>query len=185
MADKIVCPGCKASLQIREGLAGKRVKCPKCGNSILIPSPPEEEEFVDVDPLDEEEDVETVEEAPRKKGKARRVEEEDEEEDEVEEKRPARKKKGRRGKDGGQAEWEPCPSCGAERAKRVLWTFWGSFYGPAMFSHVECRECGTRYNGRTGGSNLIPAIILFTLPLLLILGLIAFILYILHAREII
>src|SRR5437879_740159 len=41
MPEKIACPGCKALLQVREGLAGKKVKCPKCGNVIQIPKPPE------------------------------------------------------------------------------------------------------------------------------------------------
>ena len=63
----------------------------------------------------------------------------------------------------------PCPKCGAEGAKRVKYTFWGSFYGPRIFSHVRCPECGATYNGKTGGSNIIPAIGCVTLPLLGIL----------------
>jgi endogenous inhibitor of DNA gyrase (YacG/DUF329 family) len=69
-------------------------------------------------------------------------------------------------------EWVPCPQCGASGAERVIWTLWGSFYGPALFSHVRCPECQATYNGRTGGSNLIPAIIFVTLPMLLIAGII-------------
>jgi len=160
MPQKIACPGCQASLQIRADLAGKKVKCPKCGNSILIPKPPEEEEFVEVeaiDEVDEVDEVEEVEDAPRRK-------------------------KDRRQDEKGPSRWAPCPFCGAQRARKVLWTFWGSFYGPALFSHVECRECGARYNGRTGGSNLIPAILCFSVPLLLIAGLIGFILYMIWDR---
>jgi hypothetical protein len=203
MANKIPCPTCKVSLQLSDGLAGKKVKCPKCGNAFLVPKPPEEEEATEVDPIDDEDEVEgvdEVEEAPRRKGKAQHAEEEDEEEEaprrksksrrveeeeeEEEEERPARKNKRQKAKEG-KSRWEPCPRCGDERARRVLWTFWGSFYGPAIFSHVQCQECGTTYNGRTGRSNLIPAIICFTIPLVLIMGLIGFILYILRLREII
>jgi hypothetical protein len=59
----------------------------------------------------------------------------------------------------------------------VAFTWWGSVYGPAMFCHVRCRDCGYAYNGRTGRSNLIPAVIFVTIPavlILLILGFIAF-----------
>jgi DNA-directed RNA polymerase subunit RPC12/RpoP len=62
-----------------------------------------------------------------------------------------------------------CPRCGTPDPQRVLWTFWGSIYGPALFHHVACRKCGTTYNGQTGRSNL-PVIICFTvIPLLGIL----------------
>src|SRR5437660_7378790 len=92
MANKIPCPTCKVSLQLSDGLAGKKVKCPKCGNAFLVPKPPEEEQATEVDPIDDEEDLEEVdevEEAPRRKGKARHVEEEEEE-------APRRKGKARR-----------------------------------------------------------------------------------------
>jgi hypothetical protein len=71
--------------------------------------------------------------------------------------------------------FKPCPRCGAEGARRVLWTPWGSFYGPALFNHVRCPECSLAYNGRTGGSNLIPAIIFVTIPLLLMAGIVGFV----------
>src|SRR3954454_18274182 len=34
------------------------------------------------------------------------------------------------------SEYKPCPRCGAVGAERVRRTAWGSFYGPALFSHV-------------------------------------------------
>jgi len=37
-----------------------------------------------------------------------------------------------------------------------------------MFTHVRCVNCGAAYNGRTGRSNLIPAIIFVMVPLALI-----------------
>ncbi len=72
-----------------------------------------------------------------------------------------------------ESEYVPCPRCGARRSQRVVFTFWGSFYGPALFTHVQCPECRYKYNGKTGRSNLIPAIIFVTVPLLLILTIIA------------
>jgi DNA-directed RNA polymerase subunit RPC12/RpoP len=74
-------------------------------------------------------------------------------------------------------EWVPCPQCGAKGAERVIWTFWGSFYGPALFSHVRCPECNSTYNGRSGRSNLLPAIIFVSIPLLLIAAIIFFTVY--------
>jgi DNA-directed RNA polymerase subunit RPC12/RpoP len=72
-----------------------------------------------------------------------------------------------------ETEYVACPRCGARRSERVVFTFWGSFYGPALFTHVQCPECYYKYNGRTGRSNLIPAILFVMVPLLLILAVIA------------
>jgi hypothetical protein len=68
--------------------------------------------------------------------------------------------------------YKPCPRCGGQDARQVIWTFWGSFYGPAMLTHVRCPDCGYAYNGRTGRSNLVPAVIFVTIPLLLILAIV-------------
>ncbi len=76
--------------------------------------------------------------------------------------------------------FRPCPRCGAEGPKRVLWTPWGSFYGPALFHHVRCRECRYAYNGRTGRSNLLWAMIFVTIPSLIIAGLLTFIGFVLY-----
>jgi len=70
------------------------------------------------------------------------------------------------------SDYVPCPRCGARGAERVVFTFWGSFYGPALFTHVQCPKCYYKYNGKTGRSNLIPAIIFVLVPLLLILAVI-------------
>jgi hypothetical protein len=70
--------------------------------------------------------------------------------------------------------FKPCPRCGAEGAKRVLFTPWGSFYGPALFNHVRCPECRCAYNGRSGGSNLIPAILFVAVPLILMAAIIIY-----------
>jgi transposase-like protein len=67
---------------------------------------------------------------------------------------------------GDGSTWVACPKCGAAAAKRVKWTFWGSFYGPRLFNHVRCQECRATYNGKTGGSNIVPAVGCVLLPLL-------------------
>lgn len=78
--------------------------------------------------------------------------------------------------------YKRCPSCGASGAKRVLWTAWGSFYGPAMFTHVRCPECGYCYNGRTGRSNTLAATIFVSVPLIGILAILGAIIYMLMLR---
>lgn len=93
--------------------------------------------------------------------------------DEPDERRPKKKSKS----------FKPCPKCGAGGAKRVTWTPWGSFYGPAMFNHVRCPQCDYKYNGKTGGSNLIPAIIFVTIPLLLIGAIVGGLIYFLISTN--
>jgi hypothetical protein len=97
-----------------------------------------------------------------------------------------RRRKSRRDDDeddrGKRGDFKPCPRCRARGAKRVLWTAWGSFYGPAMFTHVRCPECGYCYNGRTGRSNLLAAIIFVSVPLIGIGAIIGGIIYMLVAR---
>jgi endogenous inhibitor of DNA gyrase (YacG/DUF329 family) len=98
---------------------------------------------------------------------------------------PVRKEEvmeGTRAAQAPQKGFKPCPRCGAEGARRVLFTFWGSFYGTALFNHVRCPECQYAYNGRTGRSNLIPAIIFVTIPLLIIAGLLSFIGWVVWTR---
>lgn len=150
MTTSIRCPGCQSTLRVRPELAGKRVKCPKCGKPVQVPA--EEEELVELVAVDEEEEPEEEEEA---------------------EERPQRK----------SSKYKPCPQCGAKGARKVKWTAWGSFYGPALFTHVRCPECDYAYNGRTGGSNLIPAILFVAVPLMGILALIGVIVYIVVTRR--
>jgi hypothetical protein len=40
---KIVCPECKKSFKGRDDLAGKRIRCPSCGSSFVVPAPTEED----------------------------------------------------------------------------------------------------------------------------------------------
>jgi DNA-directed RNA polymerase subunit M/transcription elongation factor TFIIS len=150
MPTSIRCPGCHSTLRVRPELAGKRVKCPKCGKPVQVPAE-EEEELVELVAVDEVEEPEEEEEEERPRGKP--------------------------------SKYKPCPQCGAKGARKVTWTAWGSFYGPAMFTHVRCPECEYAYNGRTGGSNLIPAILFVAVPLMGILALIGVIVYIVVTRR--
>ena len=44
----------------------------------------------------------------------------------------------------------------------------------------RCPECGYAYNGRSGRSNLLPAIIFVTLPLLFILAIFGVVIWYIH-----
>jgi ribosomal protein L37AE/L43A len=63
-----------------------------------------------------------------------------------------------------KSRWHPCPKCDSDRIKKVKFTFWGSFLGPALLAHVRCQDCGCTFNGRSGRSNLIPAILFVSVP---------------------
>ena len=56
-------------------------------------------------------------------------------------------------------EYAPCPKCSSTKAKKVGFTWWGGLVGPSLLTHVECDECGTKYNGKTGRSNLLAIIV--------------------------
>jgi hypothetical protein len=76
----------------------------------------------------------------------RRLDEDNE--DEEGEDRPRRRRRSRRGK------YAECPNCGCPgHATRVGFTWWGGVLGPALFTHVRCRDCATCYNGKTGNYN--------------------------------
>ena len=67
----------------------------------------------------------------------------------------------------GSGQFAPCPKCKNTKAKRVRFTWWGGALGPKMFSVVQCVQCRTRYNGKTGAS-LTATIILYNVVLLAI-----------------
>ena len=101
----------------------------------------------------------------------------------IEESDPAvsRRALGTRGKSDTEApQWVPCPKCGATNAKRVKSTFWGASIGPKLFNHVRCQECRATYNGKTGGSNILPALgclAMFFVALLLIVVVLGVVVY--------
>jgi predicted Zn finger-like uncharacterized protein len=179
MPATINCPGCQSPLRLRDELAGKKIKCPRCGHVLTVPDVEVAEVVEEASPAD----ITAEPPAPKARAEsaatrpcpecgeriARTAQKcryckavlDDDEEDEEDE-RPIRRR----------SQFKPCPRCGERDATRVMWTPWGSFYGPALFTHVRCPGCGYKYNGRTGRSNLIPAIIFVTVPLVLILAII-------------
>jgi ribosomal protein S27AE len=168
MTVKLTCSGCKAVLQLRDELAGKKVRCPRCAATVVVPAAEAVAEVVpeEVEPAD---DAITDAPVPRR-AKAQQVPV----------KKASRKRRDEEAED--EQEYKPCPQCGAGGATRVIWTPWGSFYGPALFTHVRCPECGYGYNGNSGRSNLIPAIIFVAIPTLLILAIIGFVVYMIMDR---
>ncbi len=67
------------------------------------------------------------------------------------------------------SEYKPCPNCGRAGAERMSFTWWGGILGPKLLSHVKCGNCGTQYNGKTGGSNT-TGIIIYTVIVVSILA---------------
>jgi LSD1 subclass zinc finger protein len=168
MTVKLTCSGCKAMLQLRDELAGKKVRCPRCAAVVEVPATEAVAEVVPEE-VEPEDDAFTDAPVPRR-AKAQKL--------------PFKKaSRKRRDEEEEDEEYKPCPQCGAGGATRVIWTPWGSFYGPALFTHVRCPECGFGYNGNSGRSNLIPAIIFVTIPALLILAIIGFVVYMIVNRD--
>ena|SRR5438132_4298869 len=173
MSLAITCPSCQTRLRVRDQLAGKEIKCPRCSAPVSVPAE-DQVEVVSVDAVQAEAPAPTRPAAvparpcpecgkriPTSARKCRYCGTlvEDEEEDEPPELTTS--------------PYVPCPKCNAPGPEKVVFTFWGSFYGPALLSHVRCQECGYCFNGKTGGSNLLPAIVFVTIPALLILLILA------------
>jgi predicted RNA-binding Zn-ribbon protein involved in translation (DUF1610 family) len=177
MALSITCPACRATLRVREDYVGQQMVCPRCSATVPVRA----EEPLDVEPAGTAGPASANGPAAEPTGvptkacpscgkqvvytarKCRycRTWIEDEDDDEL-----------------GRSYFRPCPRCGRSGAKRVVFTFWGSFYGPALLTHVRCPACGCAYNGRTGRSNLPWAIAFVTVPLLLILAIIGGLIFI-------
>jgi hypothetical protein len=171
MATTVTCPACRAALQVGSATVGQQVRCPRCQALIRVPS----DNRVEVAITEEPPAAPAAPKEPPTVGPTRScpacgqpiavtarkcrhckawIEEEDED------------------REYYRSEYKPCPRCGARGATRVVFTFWGSFYGPALFTHVRCPECQYAYNGRTGRSNTLPAVLFVAIPALLILGII-------------
>jgi len=165
------CPGCRTPLRLRDDMAGMTIKCPRCGKVISLPA----EEAVRFKEVSAAETV-TIEppaSTTEKEVSATRLCPECGGPVDV---------RASRCRSCNSPQYKPCPRCGEEGAKRVAWTAWGSFYGPALFTHVRCPCCGYAYNGKSGRSNLVPAIIFVAVPLFLILGIIGALGWIMYHR---
>ncbi len=183
MSITLKCHGCHTTLRVGDKLAGRKVKCPRCQVVLVVPEDEEAEAVVaEVAPARPRTGktgrIQAAQPVARRKHGIRTEPVEDEELS------PRERRGGRKGGRDDKADtlYKPCPQCGAEEPKKVKWTAWGSFYGPALFNHVRCLECGYCYNGKTGRSNLIPAIIFVAVPLMGILGIIGAIVFMLFKR---
>jgi predicted Zn finger-like uncharacterized protein len=170
----VKCPGCSAAFKVKDEHAGKKMKCPKCAKIVSIPQK-EEEVIEDVEVVDDEP---AAEETPTAMFDF---------EEQISQPR-ARKEKAApktpdRPKGPTWGKYIACPNCGGREAKRVKWTWWGSFYGPKMFTHVRCVDCGYAFNGKTGDSNVIPAVLFVIIPLVLIIILSIFLVVVLIRTE--
>src|SRR5262249_18976669 len=190
----VSCPGCKAKLKTRDEFAGKAMKCPRCSTPVSVPA---DDEPVVAAMAEEDEGTvpATAIEEGQPKPKSRPKPARDSETiacPECGKKIPADAQRCRfckawlEDEDGGDdrpcTRYKPCPKCGERDPKEVTWTAWGSFYGPRMFHHVRCRECGYAYNGRTGRSNIGAIIVFITVPLVLLIGLLVLIYFLLWGK---
>jgi predicted RNA-binding Zn-ribbon protein involved in translation (DUF1610 family) len=140
------CPSCQREVTAEDAHAGKKGRCPGCGQIFHIPAaaaspPPRPRAAPPAVPKrpprrDRDEDMPMVEAA------------EPEEEDYDDRPRRPRPRSRRAG------QWADCPNCGAPGdATRIWWTWWGGMIGPAIICHVRCNQCRTTYNGNKGDSN--------------------------------
>jgi hypothetical protein len=183
----VTCPGCSSPLRVRDEYVGKKLKCPRCQGVIEVPAAEAPAPVVLAEAAEEpppvvlaEAPAEHVEVArptprgprpgepataigeglPEVRPAGRKPQPEPAEEPEDYERRPRRRK----------IDYKPCPRCGTGGATRVTWTPWGSFYGPALLTHVRCPGCGYAYNGRSGRSNVVGVVFFTMIPLLLLVG---------------
>lgn len=169
---QLKCKHCgKDKITAPDSMAGKNARCPACKKILQIPAP-EEEAITAVEVDEDDEDIrpaKRVVRAPAGEGvtarpKPRRApaaddDEEDDipeveaaDDDDEEERRPRKKKRKRRR--GPRGSYADCPQCGSPgHATKVIYTWWGGFIGPLIFSLVQCSECGAQYNGSSGSDS--------------------------------
>jgi LSD1 subclass zinc finger protein len=180
MVFQVHCPQCQNPLRLREEYGGKNVRCPKCQQVFRAPRVPATGEGQPAPASGRPQAARPTVSCPAcgaaNPPEAQRCQacQQPLGEEAPPTRRPRKRSPGA---------YKPCPRCGARGARRVTWTFWGSFYGPALFCHVRCPECGYAYNGRTGRSNLLPAIVFVTIPAILLVALVGFIIWIIVQRT--
>lgn len=73
MAISFTCPSCEHRLKVKDELAGRKVKCPSCGNGVSVPADEDEEEPAKMaQPRRKGQDDASDEERPRKKKKKKK-----------------------------------------------------------------------------------------------------------------
>ncbi|MCD9188213.1 MAG: hypothetical protein LUM44_17480 [Pyrinomonadaceae bacterium] len=70
-------------------------------------------------------------------------------------------------------QFAPCPKCQNTFAEQLKFTWWGGVLGPKLLKHVKCRNCGAKYNGKTGKDNT-TAIIIYSLVIAVVVFFIFF-----------
>jgi hypothetical protein len=128
------CPSC------REPVRADAERCRRCGEDLLDEEeePPRRGDAIRRDAPRRSSDV-------RRDAPPRRIRRDEDEDEDY----PRRRI--RRG-----PEYADCPFCGCPgEADKVSFTWWGGVVGPALFTHVKCRDCGRCYNGRTGNDNTL------------------------------
>src|SRR5205807_988452 len=165
MAVSVICPGCQKELHVREQYAGKKFRCPQCAGVVEVP-------LLDAEVTELADSVAEAPPAPPAPPMPRRGPPPLPRRADVKERPEPRMRACPRCGAPTPVDAERCPECRAHLDKRrrrpkyvacprcdapdpesVSWTVWGSFYGPALFNHVRCRECGYAYNGVKGTSN--------------------------------
>ncbi|HYT94360.1 MAG TPA: hypothetical protein VEL76_36935, partial [Gemmataceae bacterium] len=142
----INCPICEAPLPVRAEYAGLHLHCPHCSATIPVPATAGAPESP-APPITASEYVEEGRPFPRAVSRP-------DPSAAITDQAPVVARSGPGPRPQGRS-YRPCPRCGDEAAVRVTWTPWGSFYGPALLTHVRCRQCGHAYNGKTGRSNAL------------------------------
>jgi hypothetical protein len=172
---QLKCKHCgKDKITAPDSMAGKNARCPACKKILQIPAA-EEEAVTAVEVVDDDDgDVKPAKRVTRppardgvtaKPGARRARPADEDEEDEIpeveaaddddeEEEEPRPRKKKRKRRRGPRGSYADCPQCGSPgHATKVIYTWWGGFLGPLIFSLVQCEHCGAQYNGTSGSDS--------------------------------
>lgn len=71
-----------------------------------------------------------------------------------------------------QNTYAPCPKCRSSAGEKIRFTWWGGILGPKILTHVKCRDCGSKYNGKSGKDNTAGIVIYSAVVAILVLGLV-------------
>jgi hypothetical protein len=67
-----------------------------------------------------------------------------------------------------------CPKCDSSQARSVGFTWWGILFAVIGLQQVECEDCGTHFNGKTGdaltmGTKIVIAVFIICVLLITII----------------